>query len=134
MSNAPSFIYGTFSLSAHLLMGTVLGRVSVATVKYYDQKASLGGKSLFSLHFHIKVHHPRKSGLKLKQSKNRRQELTQRLWRKLLLACSARLFIKQRTTTPGMVPPTMCWTLPHQSLIKKKKEPYSRILWRKNFF
>ena len=65
-------------------MSTVLVRVSVATVKHYDQKASLGGKSLFSLYFHITVHHPRKSGLELKQSKNRRQELTQRLWRVLL--------------------------------------------------
>lgn len=91
MSNTPSFIYGAFSLSAHLLMGTVLGRVSVATVKHYDRKASLGGKSLLSLHFHITVHHVRKSELELKQSKNRGQELTQRLWRELVLACTGLL-------------------------------------------
>jgi hypothetical protein len=33
-------------------------------------KATWGGKSLFSLHFHITVHHQRKSGQELKQGRN----------------------------------------------------------------
>jgi hypothetical protein len=47
--------------------------------KHHDQEASWGGKGLFSLHFHIAVHHQRKSGLELKQV--RKQELMQRPWR-----------------------------------------------------
>jgi hypothetical protein len=62
-------------------------RVSSATVvggfysctKHHDQEASWGGKGLFSLHFHIAVHHQRKSGLEIKQV--RKQELMQRPWR-----------------------------------------------------
>jgi hypothetical protein len=42
-------------------------------------KKQLGRKGLFSLHFHIAVHHQRKSGLELKQV--RKQELMQRPWR-----------------------------------------------------
>jgi hypothetical protein len=41
--------------------------------KHHDQEASCGGKDVFSLHFHIDVYHPRKSGLELKQV--RKQEL-----------------------------------------------------------
>jgi hypothetical protein len=33
-------------------------------------KTSWGGKGLFSLHFHIAVHHQRQSGQELKQGKN----------------------------------------------------------------
>jgi hypothetical protein len=47
--------------------------------KHFDQAASWGGKGLFSLHFHIAVHHQRRSGLELKQV--RKQELRQRPWR-----------------------------------------------------
>jgi hypothetical protein len=47
--------------------------------KHHDQEASWGGKGLFSLHFHTAVHHQRKSGLELMQS--REQELIQRSWR-----------------------------------------------------
>ena len=47
--------------------------------KYRDQGASWGGKGLFSLHFHVAVHHQRKSGLEHKQV--REQELMQRPWR-----------------------------------------------------
>jgi hypothetical protein len=38
--------------------------------KHHGQKASWGGKSLFSLHFHIAVHHQRKSGQELMQGRN----------------------------------------------------------------
>jgi hypothetical protein len=33
-------------------------------------KAMWGGKDLFGLHFHIAVHHKRKSGQEVKQSRN----------------------------------------------------------------
>jgi hypothetical protein len=39
-------------------------------------KKQVGGKGLFSLHFHIALHHQRKSGLELKQV--RKKELVQR--------------------------------------------------------
>jgi hypothetical protein len=48
----------------------VLVRASVAVMKHHDPNASLGGKGLFSLNFHITVHHQRKSGLELKQGRN----------------------------------------------------------------
>jgi len=34
-------------------------------------------------------------------------------------ACSACFPVEPRTTSPAMVPPTVGWALPHQSLIKK---------------
>jgi hypothetical protein len=39
-------------------------------IKHYDHEASCGGKGLFSLHFHIAVHHQRKSGQELTQGRN----------------------------------------------------------------
>ena len=36
-----------------------------------------------------------------------------------LLACSACFLLEPRTTSPVVAPLTMCWALPHQSLIKK---------------
>jgi len=47
--------------------------------KHHEQKVSLGGKVLFSLHTHIAVHHQRKSELEPNQV--RKQELMQRPWR-----------------------------------------------------
>jgi hypothetical protein len=57
----------------------VLVRVSIFLHKHYDQEANCGGKGLFSLYFHISVHHQRKSGLEFRQV--RKQELMQRPWR-----------------------------------------------------
>jgi hypothetical protein len=45
--------------------------------KHRDREASWGGKGLFSLHFHIAVHHQRKSGHELTQG-TFHQELMQR--------------------------------------------------------
>jgi hypothetical protein len=59
-------------------LGIVLLRVSIPAQSIMT-KVSWGGKGLFSLHFHIAVHHQRKSGLELKQA--RKQELMQRPWR-----------------------------------------------------
>ena len=78
-------------------------------MKHHDQEASWGGKGLFSLHFHIAVHHQRESGLEFKQV--RKQELMQRPWRDVpywlaspgLLAC---FLIEPKTTSPKMASPT----------------------------
>jgi hypothetical protein len=40
---------------------SVLVRVSIV-MKQHESKAGWGGKGVFSLHFHIDVHHQRKSG------------------------------------------------------------------------
>jgi hypothetical protein len=56
-----------------------LSQGSYSCTKHHDQEASWGGKDLFSLHFHIAVHHQRKSELELKQVK--KQKLMQRPWR-----------------------------------------------------
>jgi hypothetical protein len=74
--------------------------------KHHDQEASRGGKGLFGLHFHIAVHHQRKSGLELKQV--RKQELMQRPWKDVTYwPCSVCFLIEPKTTSPGMAPPTM---------------------------
>ena len=72
-------------------------------------RSSWGGKGLFSLHFHIAVHHWKKSGLELKQV--REQELMQRPWKDVLywlapLGLLSRLSSRTKTTSPEMVPPT----------------------------
>jgi hypothetical protein len=72
-------------------------------------RSTWGGKGLFSLLFHIAVHHQRKSGLELKQV--RKQELMQRPWRDVLywLASPSLLSLlsyRTKTTSPEMVPPT----------------------------
>jgi hypothetical protein len=66
-------------------------------------------KGLFRLHFHIAVHHQRKSGLELKQI--RKQELMQRPWRDVLywLASPGLLSLlsyRTKITSSEMVPPT----------------------------
>jgi hypothetical protein len=78
--------------------------------QHHDKEASWRGKGLFSLHFHVAVHHQRKSGLELKQVK--KQELMQKPWRDgtyglLALACSTCFLIEPKTTSPEMAPPTM---------------------------
>ena len=87
---------------------SVLVRVSIPAQTSWPWKG-WGGKSLFSLLFHIAVHHQRKSGLKLKQV--RKQELMQRPWRDVLywLASSGLLSLlsyRTKTTSPEMAPPT----------------------------
>ena len=37
----------------------------------------------------------------------------------LPMACSTCFLTEPRTTSPGMVPPTVRWVIPHQSIIKK---------------
>jgi hypothetical protein len=48
--------------------------------KHHNQDASWGRKGLFSLHFHIVVHHQRKSGQELTQGRRTwRQELIEEI-------------------------------------------------------
>jgi hypothetical protein len=69
-----------FLVRNHVSIGALL------SVSIPAQTSCWGGKGLFSLHFHIAVHHQRKSGLELKQV--RKQELMQRPWSDVtLLAC-----------------------------------------------
>jgi hypothetical protein len=65
-----------------ILVPIVLVRVSISAQKHHDQEANWGGKGLFSLHFHIAVHHQRKLGLEHKEV--RKQELMQRPCRDVL--------------------------------------------------
>ena len=55
------------------IIGLCLSQGCYFCTKLHDQEASRGGNGLFSLHFHVAVHHQRKSGLELKQV--RKQEL-----------------------------------------------------------
>jgi hypothetical protein len=52
------------SHSKHFNNPAIFARVSIATAKCHDQKASWGGKGL---HFQIIAHHWKKSGQELKQ-------------------------------------------------------------------
>jgi hypothetical protein len=83
---------------------------------------------LFGWHFHITVHHGRKPGQELKQLLE--QELCKGHGKMLLAPHGLLSLLSYRAQDPcsRMAPPTMGWTLPHQSLIKKI--PYSQILWR----
>ena len=88
-------------------------------------KPTRGGKSLFGLYFHITVHYQRKSGQELKQGRNLETGADAEVMEGvlltdfLLMACSLCFLIEPKATSPGMAPPTMGWTLSHQSLIKK---------------
>jgi hypothetical protein len=59
----PSYIY--------MYMHIVLVRVSIpALCKHHGRDTSWGGKGLCSLHFHIAIHHQRKSGQELTQGRD----------------------------------------------------------------
>jgi hypothetical protein len=83
-------------------------------------KATWGGKGLFSSHFHITVHHQRKSGQELKQDRNLEAGAdAEALERCCLLACSGCFLIEPRTTRLDIASPKMGWPHPHWLLIKK---------------
>ena len=111
----------------HILLPTSLLSPSQITVglsqgfcsytKYHDQEASWGRKGLFSLHIHITVHHQRSQERNSHSTGTWRQELMQRPWRCVAywtapLAYLVCFLTELRTTSPGMVPPTMGWAPP----------------------
>jgi hypothetical protein len=72
------------------------------------KKQVWGVKGLFILHFHIAVHHKRKSGLELTQSRNLEAGAdAQAMEECCLLACYFWLAQLAFFTIPGMAPPTM---------------------------
>jgi hypothetical protein len=82
-----------------------------------------GGNSVFALHFHITVHHQRKSAQELK-AETWRQELIQRSWRSAAFWPVHHGFLSllsNRTQDDQLrvVPSRKGSALPHQSLIKK---------------
>ena len=86
-----------------------LNRGLYCCTKHHNQETSWGGKGLFSLHFHIAVHHQRKPGLEGNQIG--KQELRQRPRRDVTywLASPGLLSLlsyRTKITSPEMVPPT----------------------------
>ena len=105
---------------------------------YYDSdeaqgpKRTLGGKSLFGLHFHTIAYHRRESGQELKQGQNLEAGAdaeARGVWLTglLITSCPVCFLIEPRTTSLGMASPTVDCALLHQSLIKKT--PSSWISW-----
>lgn len=98
-------------------------RISVASRKHQDPKASWTGKGLFSLHFHINVHHQRQSG----PGTQAHQEPGGQSWctghggmvftHLRPLACPA--FVIEPVPPTGVAPLTVGWALHHWSLIKE---------------
>ena len=105
-----------------LTVWMILLKATTAVIKYLQpSNLFLGRKGFIWLRFHATVH-GRKSGQKLKQGRNLSQDLMQRAGGMLLtdllfVVCSA-CFKEPRASNPEVAPPTMDWTLPHQSLIK----------------
>jgi hypothetical protein len=95
----------------YLLLGADKGlnQGFYSCTKHHDQEASWGGKGLFSLHFHIAVHHQGSQDWNSSRSGSRswfRGHGGMLLTGLLPLACSACSLIEPKTTSPEMVPPT----------------------------
>ena len=90
-----------------LHLNSILVRVTIVIVKHHDQKQV--GEHSFALHFHIIVHHRRKSGQELRQGRNLKAEGDAETLEECCL-----LSTEPRTISPGMAPPTVVWALPHQ--------------------
>jgi len=101
--------------------------------KYHDQEASWAGKGLFSLHFHMAVHHQRKSRQELTQGRNLEAEADAEAMEEwcmadfLPLTCSACFLIEPYNTSPGMAPAAIC---PSTFLLLTEKTPCSWISCR----
>ena len=106
---------------------TLISTCSVLLLLWWNTpiKATWGGKGLFGLHFHITVHHQRKSGQELKQDRNLETGADAEsvegcdLTGLLLAACSACFLVEPKTTSPRMASPTMGQAFPHPTSIKK---------------
>jgi hypothetical protein len=102
-----------------LKLGIALGFLLLWLNETPWPKASWEGKSLFCLYFHITVNHWRDV-----RAETGRQELLHRPWKSAahwfappgLLNL---IFYRTRITSPGMLPPTIGWALPYQSLVLK---------------
>jgi hypothetical protein len=92
----------------------VLVMVSIPAQNIMTEDASWGGKGLFSLQFHVAVHHQKKSGLEIKQV--RKHGLIQRPWRNVthwlaspdllsLLSCRTKDYQARDGTTHNAPPP-----------------------------
>jgi hypothetical protein len=102
-------------------------------VTFYHQdetggpKISCGGRGLFGLHLHAKVHHGRKLQKKLKQGRDQGAgAAAEDMEGCCLLACSACFLVEPRTTSPGVVPATVGCPpppVPYRLL-------YSPIFWK----
>jgi hypothetical protein len=95
-------------------------RVAIAVIKHHDQN-QLGETRVYFI-LQPNVHRPGKSGQSLKAG-TWRKELMQRPWRSesylsFLLACLACFLIHPSTSYPGVVAPTKCEVLPHDSPTK----------------
>jgi len=93
-------------------------------------KKQVEEESVYSA-YTVLFHHPRKSGLELKQV--RKQEPIQRPWRDVSYWLTSPgllslLFIEPETTSPGTAPPTIDWVLPPWPLVEKM--PYIWVSWR----
>ena len=107
----------------HLLSGFLLLH------KHHDQEASWGRKGLLSLCFHTALHHQRKSGLELKQSK--KQELIQRPWRDVTYWLASPSLLNLPTyRTQDYHPRDGTTNKRPSSWSLMEKMPYSWISWR----
>jgi hypothetical protein len=92
--------------------------------KHHDRKASWGGKGLFglpfSLLFIIEGSQELKQGRDLEAGADASWRGDAFMGAGLFpMACSACFLIEPRTTSPGMISPTMGWAFPLESLIEK---------------
>ena len=104
---------------------SVLARVSIPAQTSWP-RSSWGGKGLFSLHFHIAVHHWKKSELELKQAGQGAGADAEAMEGCSLLACSACSLIEPRLPAQSWSHPQGAF--PPWSLIEKM--PDSCISWR----
>lgn len=110
------------------IIPSVLVKISIAAKKHRDQsKLWRKGFLCLTLPYHSSSWREVRAGVQT------RQELESRSWCRghewvlltdlLFIACSAYFLMEPRTTTLRMVPLTITWALPSQSLVRKM--PYS---------
>ena len=95
-------------------------------MKEHDQKASWGGKSLFSLYFHIAINHQRKAGQELKQGRKLEADTEAMEGAAYWLTphgLLSQISYGTQDHQAKVSPPTVDWALPRCSLIEKM--PYN---------
>ena len=102
-------------------------------------KVSWKGKCLFDLHFHVTVHHWRKSGQELRQDPGGRSRCRGHggvlLTGLLSRACSACFLRAHRTQSPAVALTSVSQAFPHQSSLEKVHHWFShRFIWWGHFF